>query len=244
MRIGMIQSNYIPWRGYFDFINAVDCFVLYDDVLYGRGKKWRNRNKIRTQQGTKWLTIPIIHTDSSRICDVCISYELPWIDTHCAQIKTNYQHAPFFNDYFMPFRNLLEQRFERLSDLNFAIICWICDELLIRTRLLRVEELNHPHGFKETRPLEILRSLGATSYLTGPNTLEYTDCEAYQRYGIDVLLKAYNYKPYLQLFTPFVGDVSILDLLFNMGPSAKDFLISFDPNRKITIETNNGGEGI
>jgi hypothetical protein len=233
MRVGMIQSNYIPWRGYFDFINAVDCFVLYDDVLYGRGKKWRNRNKIRTQKGTQWLTIPIIYTSTSRICDVQISYALPWIDAHCSQIMANYQRAPFFDDYFLPFREILEQKFERLSDLNFAIIRWICNELSIRTQLLKVEELNHPLGPKETRPIEILRRLDATSYLTGPNTLNYTDCEIYQRYGMDILVKTYTYTPYPQLFAPFVGDVSILDLLFNTGPCARDFLTSSEPNRKI-----------
>jgi len=233
MRVGMIQSNYIPWRGYFDFINAVDCFVLYDDVLYGRGKKWRNRNKIRTQQGTKWLTIPIALTETSRICDVRISYDMPWINAHCEQIKVNYRLTPFFDDYFIPFRELLEQRFERLSDLNFAIIRWICDELSIHTKILRAEELNFPPGLKETRPIEFLCYLGATSYLTGPNTLEYTDCEAYRRHGIDVFVKTYTYDPYPQLFTPFVGDVSILDLLFNTGPRAIDFLKSSAPNHKI-----------
>lgn len=57
-RIAILQPSYIPWLGYFDQINRVDTFIFYDDVLYTKND-WRNRNKIKTANGTTWLTIPV-----------------------------------------------------------------------------------------------------------------------------------------------------------------------------------------
>jgi hypothetical protein len=218
MRVGMIQSNYIPWRGYFDFIDSVDVFVLYDDVPFGQGRKWRNRNKIRTPSGTAWLTVPIHRGPSGTPIDrVEICYDTDWIASHCHQIYENYRRAPFYRTYIDQFSEILHQRFKYLSALNEALLRWVGTHLSIDTLLIRVRDLQVPQGSKISRPLEILRHLGATEYLTGPNTLAFSDFSEYRTYNIDVLIKTYSYPQYPQCWGGFCDDVSILDLLFNRG---------------------------
>jgi hypothetical protein len=68
----VLQSSYIPWRGYFDLIHDADVFVFYDDVQY-TVNDWRNRNRIKTANGVVWLTIPVGNQNDRRICDVALA---------------------------------------------------------------------------------------------------------------------------------------------------------------------------
>src|SRR5436190_4387467 len=99
MKVGVIQSNYIPWRGYFDFIDSVDLFVFHDDLQYTRND-WRNRNRILTPAGPRWLTVPVSykHRDQ-KIDEVPIEYRQDWASRHLKQLDANYRRAPFFQDY-------------------------------------------------------------------------------------------------------------------------------------------------
>ena len=222
MFVGMIQSNYLPWRGYFDFIASVDCFVLYDDVAIGMGRTWRNRNRIKTMRGLQWLTVPIRHdAPGTRICDVRICYQSDWIARHCGQLTAAYRPAPYFKVYFSKFRDVVNRRHLKLSTLNEDLIRWVMDELGIGTTIVSAERLNQPAERRELRPLHILKRLEATAYLTGPNTLPYTSCCAYMEHGIRLRVKDYTYAAYRQLGDRFEGAVTILDLLFNMGPEAR-----------------------
>jgi hypothetical protein len=234
MKVGMIQSNYIPWRGYFDFIDSVDTFILYDDVLYGTGRKWRNRNRIKTPTGIKWLTVPIHRKDGSLpIYRVPISYQADWISSHCRQLFGNYRHAKFFHRYYDRYCSILAMRHLYISQLNEALIRWIASELDIHTNIRCVTELDYPPGPKETRPLDILKQLGATSYLTGPNTLEYTESNCFKDLGIRLQIKSYSYPVYTQLWSEYAEQVTILDLLFNVGPASRHFLKSLVPDKDI-----------
>lgn len=223
----MIQSNYVPWRGYFDFIDSVDLFVLYDDVPFGQGRKWRNRNRIKTPRGNTWLTVPIHRGPAGTPIDgVAICYTTDWIGSHAEQLHQNYRRARFYRDYVDGFLDVLDKRFTYQSELNEALLRWATSRLSIETTIMRVRDLHHPSGPRETRPLEILARLGATSYLTGPNTLPYTDCCAHRLRGIDIQVKHYCYREYPQCWGAFSQDVSILDLLFNMGSASRQFLKS------------------
>jgi len=227
MLVGMIQSNYIPWRGYFDFIASVDHFLLYDDVPLGMGRTWRNRNRIQTQRGVKWLTVPIYHDSAAaRICDVRICYQYDWMARHCGQLIAAYRHGRYFGAYFPKFREIIHRRYERLSVLNEALIRWIVAELRIDTTITPVANLCHPPAPRDARPIEILKRLGATAYLTGPNTLSYTNCCAYRAHGISLRVKDYTYASYRPLGEDFIEDLSILDLLFSLGPTAHQHIRS------------------
>lgn len=231
----MIQSNYIPWRGYFDFLSSVDVFVLYDDVPFGKGRKWRNRNKLRTPSGTTWLTVPIhrgpIGTPVDRV-EIC--YDTNWIARHCQQIYQNYRRAPFYRTYIEEFSEILHRRYQYQSALNEALLRWAGHHLSIDTHLIRVRDLLHPQGSKSIRPLEILRHLGATEYLTGPNTLAFCDFSAYSTNNIEVQVKTYCYPQYRQCWPGFCDDVSILDLLFNMGMDSRRYITSIIPAKALS----------
>lgn len=228
MRVGMIQSNYIPWQGYFDFIDDVDLFVFYDDVQY-TSKDWRNRNKIKIHDGPAWLTVPVIHDRETLIQNAEIDYRTRWIEKHIKTIRLAYQKAPFFEEMGDVFFDVLNKRFRTISELNIATCCWVMEQLGIKTQIRMSAEFNIS-GNKFDRPLEILKKIGAKTYLSGPVARDYTDKEKFKAAGIGLEYKSYEYKEYPQLHGEFIPHMSVLDLLFNCGKEAREHLKSSRPN--------------
>lgn len=226
MRVGIIQSNYIPWRGYFDFIADCDVFVFLDDVQYTR-RDWRNRNKIKTAAGTEWLTVPVVHTnrDTTRICDVKI-HGRDYIGDHIAAFERHYRDAPY-RGYAANFLRWIPET-DSLSEVNQSLVKGILRAFGINTMLLDSRDFGlDPSLRKSARLLAILQSLGATRYLSGPAAKDYLDMELFQEAGIAVEWKEYRYDPYPQLHGAFRPDVTVLDLIANVGPGrARQFLKS------------------
>jgi hypothetical protein len=231
MKVGMIQSNYLPWRGYFDFIDDVDVFVFYDDVQYTR-RGWRNRNKIKTKDGPIWLTVPVLHDSTTLVEDARINYESRWVEKHIRSLTLAYKRAAYVELYADEIFDLLRHRPPTVSALNVSLCKWVMAKLDVSTRLMMSSEIG-VQGDKFTRPLEILKVLGATNYLSGPVAEAYTDPEKFKEAGIGLEFKTYEYRPYPQLHGTFEPFVSVLDLLFNCGPEARRFLKSVVPNRKV-----------
>jgi hypothetical protein len=230
MRVGIIQSAYMPWRGYFDFINSVDLFVIYDDVLYSRGS-WRNRNQIKTSNGLKWLTVPV-QSDAHHfaIDQIRIASPLkPWQPEHERQLVQFLGKAPYFADAFSLWQEALEHSNGFLSQLNQSIIVSVCQYLCIQTKILQSRDFNL-HGAKTERLIELLTKLNATCYVSGPAARGYLDESMFLQKGIRLEYKSYDYKPYPQLWGEFQGAVSILDLIANCGHEAKNYLQSATPN--------------
>ena len=231
MKVGIIQSNYIPWRGYFDLMDDVDLFVFYDDVQY-TARDWRNRNRIKTSQGTPWLSVPVRHARGTLIQDAEIDYNSRWVDKHVGTLTTAYQKAPFFESYAQAFFEVLSPRYPTISALNIALCRWVMDELKIDTTIRTSAEFG-VDGSKHDRPLAILQHLDATSYLSGAAARSYIDSARYAEAGIAVEFKSYEYAPYSQLHGEFQPNLSILDLLFNCGEGSRDHLKSRKPNETV-----------
>jgi hypothetical protein len=223
----MIQSNYIPWRGYFDFIDDCDLFVYYDDVQYTH-KDWRNRNRIKTDRGPIWLSVPVLHDQSTLIQDARIDYSSRWLDKHIRSLTLAYRKAPHFERYAERIFALLRERPQTISQLNIRICAWIMGELGIRTPTRMSREFAVA-GDKYERPLRIVQQLGATSYLSGPAAKPYTDAAKYRAAGIALEFKVYEYPTYPQLHGGFEPNVTVLDLLFNCGVDARRYLKSLKP---------------
>jgi len=239
MKVGMIQSNYIPWRGYFDFIDDVDLFIFYDDVPYGMGKKWRNRNLIKTRYGPRWLTVPLKHgKDNKLISEVAIDYSKNWQAEHINRLYENYHNAPFWNLYIDDFSTLINKDYTSISDLNVTLCKWIMGLLNIKTEVRMSHEFDGK-GDKARRPLDLLIKVRAGAYLTGPNTEAYTDVRLFHSHRIRLEFKSYQYRSYRQSWGPFINEVSILDLLFNTGPEAGTHLKSLVPNR-VAVDDRRG----
>lgn len=232
MRVGIIQSSYIPWRGYFDFIDDVDLFIFHDDLQYTKND-WRNRNKIKTDKGTTWLTVSVNYKSTSQlICDTTIDYSHRWNQKHINQIQQYYGKAPYFSEYRHDLFDILQHKFLTISELNIALCKWIMEKLYIKTPLHLSSEFR-PVGKKTERLIDILIKVGATTYLSGPAAKDYLEEEEFKQAGIGLEYKVYDYPEYPQLHGKFEPQVSVLDLLFNCGEDSKKFIKSLRPNEKV-----------
>ncbi len=225
--VAIVQSCYVPWKGYFDLIQSADAFVLYDDVQYTR-RDWRNRNRIKTSNGARWLTIPVNVKGRyhQRICDVTVS-DANWPLHHWESIRHAYARAPYFDHYAAELEALYRDCDESfLSGINASFLRTICDWLGIRTPLIGSDTFELPSD-RQDRLIAICRQLDATHYLSGPNAKTYIDETRFNDAGIEVVWIDYSgYPEYTQLYPPFVHEVSVLDLLMNAGPDARHYLNS------------------
>ncbi|MBV5310570.1 WbqC family protein [Chromatium okenii] len=216
----ILQSNYIPWKGYFDLICDADLFIFYDDLQFTKND-WRNRNKIKTPRGLEWITIPV-GTDSNRlICEVQIK-DYSWQAKHWKTIQQHYGKSPYFASYRDFFEDIyLGQKWTNLSVLNQTLIRSISSEILnIKTEFRDSRDYNLS-GLKLERLLELVTKAEADRYISGPAAKDYIDPSRFAEANIELIWKDYSgYPEYPQRFPPFEHGVSILDLIFNVGSDA------------------------
>jgi hypothetical protein len=222
-RIAILQSNYIPWKGYFDLIRAVDEFILFDGVQYTR-QDWRNRNRIKTPRGARWLTVPVKGRFGQTIAETAVG-DPDWARKHWRVIEQNYREAPFFARYSEAFETAyLDCREDRLSRINHHFLTIICGFLDIPTQISRSADYHLGEG-KTQRLVSLCRQAGATEYLSGPAAKDYLEPGLFAEAGIGLRYVDYHgYPEYPQLFPPFEHEVSMVDLLFNAGPDAPRYL--------------------
>lgn len=225
MKVGIIQSNFLPWRGYFDFIRETDLFILHDDLQYTKSD-WRNRNRIKTPRSTEWITVPVrYHHTRQLIEETPVDYSTPWAQKMLNRIREAYRRAPCFEPYFSELADLLNQPAASISGLNLSLIKWVCSHLEIDTQI-RMSQEYHPKGAKTERLIGILQQAKATTYLSGPAAQAYLIPQLFERVGIQLEYKQYNYPEYDQLYPPFESAVSVIDLLFMKGSDAISYLES------------------
>jgi hypothetical protein len=217
-KVAIVQSNYIPWKGYFDMIAAVDEFILYDDMQYTR-RDWRNRNQIKTPQGVQWLTVPVLVKGKyhQTIRETLID-GTDWAAAHWKTIEQNYKRAAHFNEVAQWLRPLyLEREYTLISELNRTFIEHICRYLGITTRITNSWDYTLIEG-KSERLADLCAQAGGTIYISGPAAKDYIDNAIFGERGIQVSWFDYSgYPDYPQLWGDFVHGVSIIDLLFNCG---------------------------
>jgi hypothetical protein len=229
-RVAIVQSSYIPWKGYFDLIRASDEFILLDNVQFTR-RDWRSRNRIKTSQGLAWLTVPV-HSKGlyrQQIREVTVS-DPEWGARHWETLRTHYGRAPFFRyaaDALEPLYRAPASN--RLSDINHALIIAVCRLLNIGTRITWATDYAAREGRNE-RLIDLCVQSGASEYLSGPTAAAYVEVDAFRRAGMTVTFADYaGYPEYPQLHPPFEHAVTVLDLLFNTGPRACEFMKAVVP---------------
>jgi hypothetical protein len=226
--VAIVQSNYIPWRGYFDLINSVDEFILYDDMQYTI-RDWRNRNIIKTANGPLWLSIPVQVKGKyfQKIKDTIVS-DPQWAGRHWATIRHSYSKAKCFSACKDLFAELYEQNEElSLSLINHRFICAICRFLGINTRISWSMDYEVA-GEKTEKLVNLCKQAGATHYLSGPAARSYLVEDCFKEQGITVSFMDYSgYPEYNQLYPPFEPAVSVVDLILNEGAEARAYLKSF-----------------
>lgn len=219
MKCVILQPSYLPWRGVYHQMKKADRFIFLDDVQYDRDG-WRNRNKIKTPEGTKWLTIPVNrkgHLEQKKaINEIPISWTHDWRLSHFASIKHSYSKAPFFKKYLAMLEEIYCQKPNLLSDFTIWSTERIAREIGLKTQFMRASDLNVV-GSKTERLLNILTKVGATHYISGAAAKSYLDGSLFKEAGITFEFMTYAYPAYPQLHGPFDPFVTVLDFLFMTG---------------------------
>lgn len=220
------QPEHWPWLGFLDKASRADRFVLLDHVQYRR-RYFQNRNKIRSPDGFIWLTVPVLAKGryAQAINEVAIDNagEPRWREKCLNSIRHCYARAPYFAQQIGFFEGLYRRPWERLADLNGAILVYLFKAFSIRAEVTRSSQLQ-AEGQKGDLMLEICGKLGASSYLSGISGREYLDPERFKAQGISLQIQEFRHPIYSQLHEPFLPCMSAIDLLFNHGPQSAQIL--------------------
>jgi len=222
-RVAILQSSYIPWKGFFDIIHDVDTFVFFDDVQYTT-RDWRSRNRVMSNGSPIWLSIPAGSNTKRLINEVRLA-DHSWQQKHWTTIRHAYAKSPFLKDYAAQLESVyLGRNWESLSEFNQHMTRVLCELLGINVTLVDAAPLA-AQGAKTERLVDVCRKVGATYYLSGPAARAYIEPELFEQAGIELAYKDYSgYPEYPQSSDTFEHGVSVLDLLFNVGPSAPDYI--------------------
>jgi len=225
MIVSTCQPYFAPYPGFFSKIVRSDTVVVMDAVQFPRGTTWLTRNRFKGHQGTLWMTVPVWKKGRGfqRICDVDICYDEQWARKHLTSLKTVYKHAPFFGDHEPFLEDIFSKKFERLVDLNKAIIGYLMKHLDISATLLLLSDL--AIETKESLlTVEICKKVGASRFMAQKSAGKFLDQETLKKEGIELELFVPRSVIYPQLWGPFIPNLSSFDLLFTCGPGARDIL--------------------
>lgn len=223
--VGIIQPNYLPWRGYFDFLREVDVFVVLDDVQY-TPRDWRSRNRIKLADGScRWITVPVRGGREQLIHEVLVDDAQPWRRKHLETLRHSYGRTPGFVEYFPRLEALIgDGALTRLVDLNLALTRAIAGWLGIATPLVLASDCGTT-GVKDEKLIALVQAVGGDAYLSGPAAQAYIEPARWAAAGIDLRYKDYGgYAEYAQIAPPFEPAVSVVDLLFMQGAAAPDYI--------------------
>ena len=221
------QANLYPYGGFFAKAAAVDHFVIVDTTQYVK-KEYHNRNRIKLSNGkAHWLSIPVKTAGrfTQKINEVEIREGTKWARDHMRSLEVNYSRSRYFAEYYEPFRELLLRDWRMLADFNVAVIRLCFDLLGIKTPVSLSSELK-TEGKSTELILDICRKTGGDAYLHGRHGRDYVDFDFLKREGVRSLIQEFTAVEYEQPWGPFVGNLSILDILFNCGPRSIEVILS------------------
>jgi WbqC-like protein family len=226
-KIAIVQSNYIPWKGYFDMIASVDEFILYDNMQFTR-RDWRNRNQIKTPQGVQWLTVPVQVKGKydQKIMDTEIDGQ-EWASLHWKALAQNYSRSSNFEEISKLIEPLyLKNTYTHISQLNRHFIETICQYLGIKTAITNAWDYAIiDDGSASERLASLCVKAGGTDYISGPLAKDYIDENVFINRDIKLTWFDYlGYPIYPQQWGEFTHGVTILDLLFNCGKETSSYM--------------------
>ncbi|MDX1708637.1 MAG: WbqC family protein [Desulfobacterales bacterium] len=226
MIVSTHQPYFIPYAGFFYKARQSDMLVILDNVQFPRGTTWVSRNRLKNDQGTLWLTVPVwkkgLGLQSIREVRICHAFR--WVAKHLASIRCAYARAPFLSDH-MPFvEDTYHERFEKLIDLNLSFIRYLMRELNIDTEVKLQSELGIQTSGHQLL-VDICRKMGASVYLAQPAARKYMDSELLHKEGLRIEFLKPTVWIYPQLWGSFIANLSVFDMLFNCGPRAQEILL-------------------
>lgn len=216
------QPGYLPYLGFFKKIESCDIFVFLDDVQFEKND-WDNRNKIKTIDGSAWLTIPVIHKFGTKLNEIKIDNNQNWNKKHRKTIEMNYQKSKYFSKYWKDIDLILSQKWEKLVDLNFEFITYFMRKLEIATPTIKSSELKIDKVGSD-RLLEICKKMDSDTYLSGELGTNYLNENIFSKNNIDIIYEKFIHPTYKQIHGEFLPFMSIIDILFNEGENAAKIL--------------------
>lgn len=220
--ISIHQPVYLPWLGFFKKIISSEIFVFLDDIQYEKNG-WHNRNKIKTFDGSMWLTVPVNSKTDVKLNEILIENKSKWSTKHSKSISINYFKSKYFETYWSDLELIYQKNHDRLINLNLEIINFILKKMNIKTKIVFSSELKISKSNSD-RILEICKKLNADSYLSGIQGKNYLKLNDFAENKIDVLFQNFQHPVYSQLYEPFVSNLSSIDLLFNEGQNSYEIL--------------------
>jgi hypothetical protein len=217
------QSNYIPWRGFFDSINYVDEYIIYDDMQFSKNS-YRNRNKIMGPNGSLWLTIPL--KTKGRFGQNVNQVEVvddSWRLSHWRSIELSYRNAPHFSQYESTLKALYLERSEsNLTAINHVFLSWVCEQLNIKTKISDSRSYKL-EGDRNERLVSLCQQTKSKMYCSSPTAQIYLDEGLFRQHGLEVFFFDYTKYPPYEVGHKF-EELSVLDLLFRFGPKAETLI--------------------
>ena len=219
MKVAIHQPHYLPWLGYLAKWAAADLLVFLDTVQYEKNG-WQNRNRIKTREGARWLTVPVHAPLGTVIADVTVDAAQPWGRRHLATIEHAYAAAPSFPRHRMALAEFYARTWTKLVPLAVESASWLAGAVGIRTPTRLASEIGVTAADPTDRLVEVCRAVGATTYLAGVDAVQYMDAKRFDEAGIRVLRQRYEHPVYTQIHGDFVPFLSGLDLLLMHGDDA------------------------
>lgn len=227
MIISAHQTAYLPWLGYLDKIISSDIFVILDNVQYEKNS-FTNRNKIKTPQGSMWITVPVNtkgHTTST-IRDIEINNQIRWREQHWKNIFYNYKNAPYFDRYSDYFFQLYSREWKYLYEISNDILFYLLEELNIKTKIYFQKDIA-VEGYKQELIINLCNYFNAEAFIFGTQGQDYVDNELFIVRGITPVFQEYKHPTYTQMWGEFQPYMSVIDLLFNEGSNiAREIIYS------------------
>lgn len=226
MKIAIMQPYIFPYIGYFQLINAVDKFVIYDDVNYIK-KGWINRNNFLSHGKIHRFTIPLVNASQNRLInDTKISKNEDCIADLLNTISNSYKKAPCFDLVFSLIKEILSKYEDNIAKYNYSALLDISKYLEIETEFLFSSELNKDNSLKgSAKILDICKVLDATKYINPIGGLDLYSKENFLKEKIELKFLKSNIIEYKQFEDEFIPWLSIIDvLMFNSKNEVKNLL--------------------
>ena len=218
MRVTIHQPQFLPWLGYLDKIDQADLFIVLDIVQFKKNE-WQNRNRIRTAQGWQWITVPVLHKFGQRINETPINQRVDWQTKHLRAMEMHYGRAAHCDRFLEGLREIYRRPWERLTELNLAVLRWLLDAFSIKTPLQSASEMSLRDDPTD-RLIDICHAVGATHYLAGAGATAYMDRPRFEASCVRLEIQDFQHPVYAQCYEPFIPGMAAIDLLFTCGDDA------------------------
>jgi hypothetical protein len=226
MIVSIHQPNYIPWIGFFNKVLLSDTYVVFDDVQYPRGKDYANRNQIKTNNGKKWLTVPVVGKSELKPWNQIEINNNGWVDQHLSLLESFYSKSDYFTEYYPKLKEIYNTGHSKLIELNLDLIRYILTILDSNTNIVMSSDIKTDKRGME-KILHILKELNTTTYISGngEGSKRYIDETLFESNNIKLIWQNYTPLEYKQQHGDFIPYMTILDLLFNHGPNSKKYIL-------------------